>query len=304
MAKQSFRLVHSEDLTRPAEDFGYFEHTVESLKLLGQNWRLFLPLAFLATLFAILFSGLSSESAYESFRAALENQDYTLGNLQKSGVLLLATFTNVDSPASLGLTFLLLWLITIFILRHLLAKKSLTLRDELYQSCAPFLSALLVFLLVALETAPLVIVAISYASAVATGFLSTPFYALIYFIFAALLILLSGYLLSSGVLTLAAVSAPGLYPLEALKSAGRLASGRRLKIVLRLLFLFFALMLIWICLMLPAITIDMWLKNLLPIFANLPTVPFLTLFLSCLSFIYISAYIYLYYRRILDAEKS
>ena len=141
-----------------------------------------------------------------------------------------------------------------------------------------------------------------YSAAVQTDFLSNPFYALVFFIFASLFLLLSGYLLSSTLIALVAVTAPGLYPMTALKTASDLMAGRRIRFIIRLLFLLLVLAFIWVIIMLPIITIDLWLKGLIDWLQGIPFIPVMLLVMTCFTFVYIAAYLYLYYRRVLAYE--
>ena len=304
MARRSFKREYAEDFRKPPEQFGFLELALDAFKLIWRYKRLFLPLVGLGVLFCILFSGVISEDAYQSFRESLEISHGDLDNLKKSGLLLLSGLINLNASSALAAAFLLLWLVTIYILRHIFAKKQITLRDALYNSCAPLLSCLLIFGLIILELLPLAAVAISYSAAVTTGFLETPFYALVYFFFAATMILLSAYLLAHSAFALLATTAPGMYPAAALDKTRSLVLGRRLRVILRLLFLALTLLLLWAIVMLPLIILDLWLKNLLSFLSSFPFVSLCILALSCFSFVYLAVYLYIYYRRILDAETT
>ena len=76
------------------------------------------------------------------------------------------------------------------------------------------------------------------------------------------MLLLSGYLLSSSIMALVAVTSPGIYPLTALFAASDLMSGRRLKFTLRMIYLILVLVLVFILVMLPIILLDMWCMEL------------------------------------------
>ena len=99
---------------------------------------------------------------------------------------------------------------------------------------------------------------------------------------------------------LVAVSAPGMYPIAAVNTASDLMQGRRIKFIIRLIFMFFFLALIIVAIMLPIILIDFWIKGSLDWTEGLPIVPFCLLAVTTFCFIYIASYIYLYYRRMLD----
>ena len=223
---------------------------------------MFLPLALLAVLFNILLVGLMNEDTFVTFQntltettAGLKNGE--LGTFAKSGLLLLSTVTTGGLSTGMSesqqifsvLLFLIVWLVTIYLLRHILAGHKPKLRDGLYNAMSPLLSTIVVTAVIFIEAIPIMIVIVTYSAAMATNFLSTPFYALIYVIFAALLILLSLYLISSSLIALVAVSAPGLYPIVAIRSAAKLLRGSRIKFIIRLVFLLIMTAIIWVVIM-------------------------------------------------------
>jgi len=312
---RSFRRSYREDYERPFEAPGLMTHAVASFKMLFKNWRLFLPFILIIVVLNIVLVGLMSEDTYVTFQNSLDEtakdiQAGELGTFARSGLLLISTITT--GGLSQGMTesqqfaaiilFLVTWLVTIYLVRQRLAGHKLKLRDGLYNALAPFISTLLVVAVMFIEAIPLMIVVITYSAAVATNFLATPFYALIYFIFAALLSLLSIYLLSSSLIGLIAVSAPGLYPMVAVHTASELLAGRRIKFIIRIFYLFFVLVVIWVLVMLPLIALDLVLKQALPALQGVPVVSFELLFMTCFSTVYATIYLYLFYRRLLDYD--
>ena len=212
---RSFHRSYREDYMRPFEAPGLLSHAVESMKMLFKNWRLFLPFILLLAVFNILLVGLMSEDTYVSFQNSLDETSKNikageLGTFARSGLLLISTITTgglsqgmTESQQFAAIILLIVaWLVTIYIVRHRLAGHKIKLRDGLYNALAPFISTLVVLAVIFVEAIPLMIVIITYSAAVATNFLATPFYALIYFIFAALLTLLSLYLISSSLIAL------------------------------------------------------------------------------------------------------
>lgn len=312
---RSFRRSYREDCERPFEAPGLLAHAVTSFKMLFKNWRLFLPFILLIAILNIALVGLMSEETYVTFQDSLNETANNikageLGTFARSGLLLISTITT--GGLSQGMTesqqfaavilFLVTWLVTIYLVRHRLAGHKLKLRDGLYNALAPFISTLLVIAVIFIEAIPLMIVVITYSAAVATDFLSTPFYALIYFIFAALLSILSIYLISSSLIALIAVSAPGLYPLVAVRTASDLLAGRRIKFIIRVVYLFFVLIVVWVFVMLPLIALDLVLKQAIPGLQGLPVVSFELLLMTCFSVVYSTIYLYLFYRRLLDYD--
>jgi len=312
---KSFKRSYREDYVRELKVPGLLSHAIQSFQIIFKNWKLFLPLLLIMTVANIILVGLMSESTYVQFQSVLEETnenlaDGKLGNFAKAGLLLVSTVTSGGLSSGLSesqqifavIIFLLIWLITIYLLRHILAGHKVKLKDGFYNALTPLISTFVVLVVAFVQAIPILLVIITYSAAVSTDFLSTPFYALIYFIFASLMLILSGYLLSSSLVALVAVTAPGLYPLAALRTASDLMASRRIRFIIRLLYLVFVLALTWVIIMMPIITLDLWLKSFVSWLEGWPVIPFFLLLMSCFSFIYISTYLYMFYRRMLDYE--
>ncbi len=256
-----------------------------------------------------------SEATYKGIQDAIKQTNDKLdigkiGNIGKSALLLIGTITSGGLPSSIGeseqLFFLFIimaiWLIAIYLARHILAGHKIRMRDGLYNALSPAISTLCILCIIIFELIPIFIVIITYSSALATDFLATPFYALVYFIFASLMILLSLYLLPGGIMALVAISAPGLYPVVAINTANDLIIGRRIKFIIRLVFMCISLAIFWIVIMLPIILLDLWLKTSFTWLSGIPLVPICLLTLTIFSLIYFAIYCYLFYRELLDLE--
>ena len=314
---RSFRRSYREDYQRELEVPGLLAHAIATLKIIFKNWKIFLGLIVIIFILNIVLVGLMNEATYRQFQEILDQTNVELAggkisNVLKATLMFISTVTtgglSGDSSESATvfaiLIFLMTWLCTIYVLRHRLAGHDIKLRDALYNSTSPLISTLLVFLIILFQCIPLFIVLVVYATAVATDFLATPFYALVFFIFAAAMILLSGYLLSSSIIALVAVSAPGLYPLQAVNTASDLMAGRRVRFIIRLIFLFFSLLFIWIVVVIPLILLDFWLKASFEALAGFPFIPIVLLVMTCFTMIYITTYLYLYYRWMLNYDED
>ena len=236
---------------------GMGQHIYESFTMMFKNWKIFVPLILIATVIMVLVMGALTETV--------------------------AVFA--------VLVFIMIWLTSIFVVRHIMAGHKVTLRDGLYNAMTPLISSLVVFVVVLIESVPIMLVVIVYSAAVQTGFLTMPFYALLFFVFAGLLIVLSAYLLSSSLIALIAVSAPGLYPWKALVTATELMMGRRIRFILRLIALIFVLGVIWGVIIVPLAALKLPVEVLSVIMA----------LIGCFSATYATIYLYLYYRYLLDA---
>ena len=314
---RSFHRSYREDYVRELELPGLLHHACTTFSKIFKNWRLFLPFLVLIVALNIILVGLLSEDTYVKFQKAIDDTNNSLtqgkvGDVAKAGLLLVSTITTggltngmteVQQVFAVFLA-LVVWLVTIYILRQNLASNKIQLRDALYNALTPFISTFCVLAVIFLQLIPIFLVIIVYSTAIATEFLTTPFYALLVFLFALPLVILSVYWLSSSFLALAIVTAPGLYPLVSLRVASDLVAGRRLKLIVRLIYLIFVLSVVWIFTLLPIIVLDLKLKPVFSWLAGIPIVPFFMLIVSCFSVIYAAAYFYLFYRRILDYDKK
>ena len=314
---QSFKRSYREDYARKLNVPGLLHHAMDTFIFIFKNWKLFLPLIIFAVIFNIVLVGLMSEETYVKFQSTLDETNDSLaggsvevGNVTRAGLLLISTITTGGLTSGLSevqiifavIIFLILWLVTIYLARRLLAGKKVRLRDGFYNALTPLLSTFVVFFVACLQTLPIFVLVIAYSAAVQTDFLSMPFYALIFFIFAGLLVTLTTYLLSSTLIALIAVSAPGLYPLAALRSASDLMASRRIRFVIRLFFLVFVIVVYWTIVMLPLIIIDLFLKAHISWLNGVPFIPICLQIMTCFTIIYLTNYLYLYYRRMLAHE--
>jgi len=123
---------------------------------------------------------------------------------------------------------------------------------------------------------------------------------------AGLLAMISLYWISSTFFALVIVTLPGMYPFQALKTAGDLVIGRRLRIIFRLIWMFVTVAVVWAVVMIPIIMLDSWIKGLWPAITWVPTVPLVLLTLGAFTIIWISSYIYMLYRKVVadDAKPA
>ena len=313
---KSFRRSYREDYKRDLEVPGIMHHIFASFKIIFKNWKLFLPLLIMVVVLSAVFVGIMNEASYAQFQDVLDETSKQaaggdIGNVAKAGLLLISTVTtgglsgeSSEAATVFGvLIFLIVWLVTIFLLRHRLAGHRVKLRDGLYNAMTPLISTFTIFAVVILQCIPIFLFIIVLSAAVQTDFLAAPFYALLFFVFSSLMFLISGYLLSSSLMAFVAVSAPGLYPGKALSTASELMMGRRIRFLIRLVALILALAIVWVIVMLPLIVFDLWMKT----FEWTIGIPFVPICLSTMTWftaIYVTTYLYLYYRWMLGYEEK
>lgn len=290
--------------------------TREVLAILWNNKRLFISLAVVYAALSAIFVGLSSQDAYNQLAELLDESRGELlrggwGDIGSASLLLLSGIGGSFAPQLTdvqqvyGMFFIvLIWLTTIWLLRSILSGKNPKLRDGLYNAGAPFVASGLVFLAVFVQLLPLALAVIVVNVAVSTSFITGGLLSMLLWMFVGLLAVLSIYWITSTVMALAIVTLPGMYPWRAIRTAGDLVIGRRIRIVGRLLWLFLLVGIFWLLVALPAIMIDSWLRGVFPWFEVVPFVPVIILAVTSLSVVLVSAYVYLLYRKVVEDDAS
>ena len=312
---RSFKRSYYEDYQRKTELPSLTSQANAAFKMFFKFWKIFLPLLLIFVGLYIFLIGAMSENTLADVKANVEqtNKDVAdgkIGTVGKAGLTLLGiistgglTTMNDAQVVIAVLLFTIIWLVTIYLARHLLAgHQEIKMRDGFYSALSPLVSTLVVGLIIFLEAVPIMLTIIVFQVALTTEFLSTPFYALLFFMFAALMITLSLYLLSSSFFAIIVVSAPGLYPLTAVRMAKNLIMGRRLRFLIRVFYLVIIVALLYLLLLMPAIILDGALKSQFTWFAEskIPFVAIIQLTITVFIFIYLSIYFYLFYRALLD----
>ena len=309
----SFKRSYREDYSRGLQAPGLVAHAMSTLKIIFKNWKLFFGFLIIIVAMNILFVGLMSEETYQTVQDSIDESSEVLqygeiGRLAKSGLLLISTVTTgglTKGMTEVQQVFAFFFgavtiLVTIYYLRHLMAGNHPRLRDGLYNALTPLISTMLVLILVFIHMIPIFIFMIVYSTALATDFLSQPLYAFLFWLFGSLLLLLSAYLLPGSILAICATTVPGIYPMQAVNATTDLIQGRRTKFIIRVLFSIVFVAVIWVIVMLPLIYLDLFLKQNIEWLEGVPFVPFLLQIMTVFTIIYITAYIYLFYRRMLD----
>ena len=309
----SFKRSYREDYVRGLQAPGLVAHAMSTLKIILKNWKLFFGFLLIIVIMNIIFVGLMSEDTYQTVQDSLDESTEILqfgeiGRLAKSGLLLISTITTgglTKGMTEVQQVFAFFFgavtiLVTIYYLRHLMAGNHPRMRDGLYNALTPLISTMLVLLLVFVHLIPVFIFVIVYSTALATDFLAEPLYAFLFWLFGSLLLLLSAYLLPGSILAICATTVPGIYPMQAVNATTDLIQGRRTKFIIRVLFAFLFLAVIWIIVMLPLIWLDLVLKQNIEWVEGIPFVSFMLQVMTTFTVIYLTSYVYLFYRRMLD----
>jgi hypothetical protein len=286
-------------------------------KTLWQHKTLF---GLLTLVFAVLSGavvGIASQDTYSAITDGLSEASSTLGSdpnqiavvagligtALTGGINQTLTQTQSTYASLLGL---MTWLTTVWLLRNILAGNKVKLRDGLYNASAPILSTFLVTLVLILQLLPMAIAFIGYAAASASGLLAGGVEAMLFWIAAGLLVVLSMYWITSTLIALVIVTLPGMYPMKALRTAGDIAVGRRMRLLLRLIWLAGTIVVTWIVIMVPLVLLNAWINSVWTAFSSVPMLPVALVVMSSLTVVWSSAYVYLLYRKVVadDAKPA
>jgi len=313
---RSFRLTRRRDYKRSLKLPGYWSFTISTLKLLLTNWRLFGGLVLVYVVVSIVIGGFGAQDTYSNLASSLKQSGGDLfkgnfGTVSQATLLLITSVTtgltpNVTQAQSVlgGLAVFFGWLSTVWLLRNTLAGHKPRLRDGLYNSGSPVLATVIVGFIIMLQLLPSAIGLIIYTAAQNSGLLESGVSAMLVWMSVILFSLLSLYWLSSSLIALVIVTLPGMYPLQAIRAAGDMVIGRRLRVLYRLLWMALVVAVTWLIIMIPIILFDDWIKKLVSAINWLPIVPFTIIAMGALTLVYVSSYIYLLYRRIVDDDAS
>jgi hypothetical protein len=314
---RSFRRTLRRDYSRSLKLPGYWSFTNYVRRTLLQQKKLFLGVAVFYGVMIVLLVGVASQDSYLNLSEALRE---TSGELFKGGwgeigkaMLLLASGMTGSFSAELTesqliyVTFvaLLAWLTSVWLLRAILGGAKPKFRDGLYSAGSPIVATLLVLLVLVVQLLPVAIAIIGFGSAVATELIQGGgVEAMVIWVAIGLLILLSLYLATSTLLALVIVTLPGMYPMQALKIAGDVVIGRRIRILLRLLWLGLTIALGWVAIMVPVVLLDTWAKAVFPATSWVPVVPVIMLIMSSATIVWSASYVYLLYRKVVDDDAA
>lgn len=314
---RSFRRSQARDYHRSLKLPGFFVFTKSVAKTLWQNKKIFLLLTLVYALLSGLVVGIASQDTYTAITDGLSEASSTLGSDPgQLGVVIGLIGTAVTGGLNQSLTqtqstyatlfALMAWLTTVWLLRNILAGNKVKLRDGLYNASAPILSTFLVTLVLILQLLPMALAFIGYSAALASGLLDGGVEAMLFWIAAGLLVVLSLYWVTSTLIALVIVTLPGMYPMKALSTAGDIAVGRRMRLLLRLLWLIGTIVVTWIVVMVPLVLLNAWINSLWPAFSAVPMLPIALVIMSSLTVVWSSSYVYLLYRKVVadDAKPA
>lgn len=310
---RSFKLTRRRDYKRSFKIAGYWSFTNTVRVMLWRNKGLFGGIALTYFALAFAFNSFGQQEAYQNLNNVLNEAGGDLfegqwGAVTGAGLLLLTSVTTGLTPDAssaqtvLGiLTVFLAWLATVWALRNVMAGRKVRVRDALYNSGSPIISTILVSLMLIVQLLPLSIALLVYNAALSSEFI-TGVEAMLAWVAVALLGVVSLYWMVGTFIALVVVTLPGMYPWQAIQTAGDLVIGRRLRVVLRVLWMVAVIIVSWVLIVIPVILFDQWIKGVWPAIGWVPIVPSMILAMSSLTIVFMAAYIYMLYRKVVDDD--
>lgn len=308
---RSFVLTRRRDYVRSLSIEGYVVFTVYVNRMLRKYWRMFGLMIVIYAFIMVALGAITSQDTYTIIDGLLRSSTNDLfgrgiGQIGQAGVIALSAFASSagsltpDQHVYLVLSLIFAWLATVWLLREILLGRKPRLRDGLYNSGAPVLAMIGVILVLIVQLLPIGVVALAYAALSSFGVLDGGFGGMLFWLIVAVIVTLVLYWITSTIIALVVVTLPGMYPLRATKLAGDLVVGRRLRIMLRLLWGLVLIVLTWVAILILAILIDNWIGLFWPTVNSFPVVPYVGALVTAYGVVWYAAYVYLFYRKIVD----
>lgn len=309
---RSFQLTRRRDYSVKLPMPGYASFTVDVFKMLFKNKNTFLLLILVGVVLAFVTSSFMAQGKYIELVASLREVIYDstgelLTLMGETGSILFSLLVggiggeDAKNPYSI-LIGLLLWLTSVWLVRNIMAGKKVSLREGLYNSGGPVLSTALILLTITVQAVPAIIAIAMYNIAGQSGLLEHGAAAMAAGMAIFMMALLSLYWISATFIAMIIVTLPNMYPMEAIRLAGDLVSGIRLRVLYRVLWMIAILGFIWAIILGLVITFDILMRSWLEWFINIPIVPIFILVLAVSSIVFISVYLYMLYISLVEAR--
>ncbi len=308
---RSFRLTRRRDYTRSLALPGYISFTRSVNRSIGDHKKVFLTMAVVYGIAILLLGGIANQEFYTQINALLKDSSGQLfgegiGQVGQAGLLLASVFVgggttlSTDQQIYLGFLLVMVWLTTVWLLREFSLGRQPKLRDGLYNAGAPIVASIAIILVALIQLMPLAITGLVYSGLTSAGLAVSGFGSMLFWVIAAIVFALTLYWLTSSFLALIIVTLPGMYPMRALRIAGDIVVGRRLRILYRLLWAALLIVLAWVVLLVPLVVLTSLLADVWEWLDVVPIMPTAVAFVSAFSTVWAASYIYLLYRRIVD----
>lgn len=312
---RSFRRTARRDYRRSLAVPGYWALTAQTVALLRRHKWLFFKVALLYAIGMVVIAQLMAEDTYVQLREVVTavQEEGLLGGATATllvfwGVLIGQVSgggpTDTSTQVVAGLIGLFVWLTTIWLVRAVLAGNAPKLRDGLYNAGGPVLALVVLAIIGLLQLLPAAIAVLVYSAADASGVLAWTPVLMLAGGAVALIVVLSIYWMTATGFAMVIATLPGIYPLEAMKLAGDVVIGRRVRILLRMVWLIALLIVVWAAVLVPVILLDGIIKSWWPAVGAVPFVPLAALVMAAVSVVVLAVYIYLFYRKVVEDDSA
>ncbi len=303
---RSFYLTTHAQAVRQINISGYGRFVTEVWRMVRDNWLIYLKITLLMALAIIAVVGVSNaHSNYVDTREAMEKVDLhpllKQAGLVTQAIITSLTVTDANRQAVTFIIVAVAWLSLIFIARRVYSGNQLRLRDAIYSAGTPLVPMMVLLVAVLVQLLPLALVLISYSAITGAGYINQGIAIenmAAWCVILAVLVLTIYWMVTS-LLTLVSVTIPGLYPMRAYYETSIQVAGRRVKILFRILMMFLPLLALWALVLIPTVLLDSILKP-----KTFPVVQLVVSLLAAISCTWVSAYMYVLYRRILDSPEQ
>jgi hypothetical protein len=302
---RSLFLTRKRDAGRSMKIPGYFAFAHQVWAMIWQNKNLFIKFIILYAVLSLLVVGTLNQTNYVALRDQLNATSEDLG-IAKWATLFTSAITSssgeeatIASQTIAGLLLLFGWLVVVWVLRRRMAGDKIKLRDALYSAGSPIIATFTLLLIMVLQLLPFALTLLAYSALSGVGVINWDISIENMAAWCALAAVaaLTLYWMTTSFIALVIVTNPGVYPFAAIRMAGDIVVGRRVRVMLRLLFMMLPMAILWLVVLLPII----WLDDFIAI-DWLPLVPLIVLILSTLTLTWVASYIYMLYRRLLDDD--
>ena len=310
---RSFRKTSRRDYARSLQLPGYISFSREVFITLRLHRRVYIQLIGVYSVAVAVLVGVASQDLFNEFsKLFVSDASSSTESLSTAGnalLLLLGSTVGAFSPQlseaqqlTAGILVVLLWLTVVWLLRNQLAGKHPKVRDALYNAGSPIVATAIVVLLMVVQLMPATLAALGYSALTSNSLFQQGVVPMVVTAIAILMVTLSIYLVTTTIFSLIIITIPGMYPWEAIRAAGDLVVGRRLRILLRFFWMILTVGLVWIIIMMPIIAMSAWAQSSIEAISWVPVVPIFLTLVSSAAVVYAAAYTYLLYRKVIEDD--
>lgn len=284
---------------------GYIAFPWYVLRMLWNRKWLYVRFILVFLVLSVIFIGaLQAEnisSVNETIDSATTGND-VLGPVTRAVVTVGSSFSgalnNNLSDAQyiyVSILFVIGMLTIVWLLRHQLAGKKLTLRDGLYSAAAPIMAEYVLLIIGIIQLIPAALVLLFYVSATTGGLLNGGIETAMFSLAILLVVVLTLYFMTTTLFAMFIATIPGTHPLRAYKTARKIVAGQRLRLLLRLVWMLVIVLVTCFIVLVPIVIIVNSVGG-----GNSWAIPLAYQLAIITSTVYATAYGYLLYRRMID----